>query len=169
MINGIDVEVLLASGYAVFLMVLAATLELLARHSHHRSERMRLGGFEYHADLDHWKCPMGQHLNRVDTDHVRSIALYRAPAHACNACGIKGNCTDSDDGREIEHHRDSWLSSEIRRFHRGVSLTLLLLAGLVLATELLHYTRPRDVWVLGSVLTPLGVVGARLLVSFSAK
>jgi hypothetical protein len=36
MISGIHTEVLLAAGYAMFLVAVAFTLELLARHSHKR-------------------------------------------------------------------------------------------------------------------------------------
>jgi hypothetical protein len=53
-----------------------------------------------------------------------ALVRYRAPAHICNACSIKHLCTESEGGREIEHNPDSWLESEIARFHRGVSLAL---------------------------------------------
>jgi hypothetical protein len=50
---------------------------------------------------------------------------------------IKHLCTESEEGREIEHHPDSWLESEIARFHRGISLALLFLAGLLLVVEMI--------------------------------
>ena len=37
--RGIDVEALLGVGYAIFLALVAAALELLARHSHQRTQR----------------------------------------------------------------------------------------------------------------------------------
>ena len=41
-------EVLLMAGYAVFLLAVSFGLDLLARHSHARSERYRTAGFTYH-------------------------------------------------------------------------------------------------------------------------
>ena len=54
----IDIEVLLAGGYAVFLLLVALGLELLARHSHHRSKQMDVAGFRYHRQRDVWECPL---------------------------------------------------------------------------------------------------------------
>jgi hypothetical protein len=45
-------EVLLVTGYAVFLLVVAVALDRLARHSHARSERYRTAGFRYHPQQD---------------------------------------------------------------------------------------------------------------------
>ena len=62
---GVDIEVLLASAYAVFLIFVAFGLEIVARHSHHRAERSHLAGFKYHPHHDIWECPTGQRLMRV--------------------------------------------------------------------------------------------------------
>ena len=59
-------------------------------------------------------------------------------AHQCNSCPIKNRCTDSDEGRVIEVQRDSWVESELRNFHRGLSLTLSLLADLILVVTILR-------------------------------
>ena len=48
----VHLEVLLADGYALFLVALAAILEFVARHSHHRSERFRNASFVYKRQLD---------------------------------------------------------------------------------------------------------------------
>jgi len=77
-------------------------------------------------------------LKPVATDYAARLVRYRAPAHICNACSIKHFCTASDEGREIEHNPDSWLESEIARFHRGISLALLFLAGLLLVVEMIR-------------------------------
>jgi hypothetical protein len=45
-------EVFLAVGYAIFLLGVALGLDLLARHSHVRSERYRTAGFTYHHAHD---------------------------------------------------------------------------------------------------------------------
>ena len=140
MIHGVHIEVILAGGYALLLVGVAAILEWLARHSHRRSEHYRNSGFVYKQKLDVWECPTGHHLTREQTDFERKIALYRAPAHKCNACHCKKDCTDSGDGRVLESRLDSWLQSELRRFHRGVSLTLLALAVLILAAEMMRIT-----------------------------
>lgn len=134
----IPTEALLTAGYAVFLLVIASGLELLARYSHRRTEGFHLAGFRYRNELDVWECPTGHHLRRTETDAPRRTLRYRAPAHACLACCIKQRCTDSDEGREIEHRLDSWLESEIRRFHRGISLVLLLLATFILTAEIIR-------------------------------
>jgi len=115
MIAGVHNEVLLAFGYAAFLAGVGFALELLARHSHKRSELYRNAGFVYRQKLDLWECPVGRQLLRIETDYQRRIVHYRAPAEACNACSLKNNCTDSNDGRRLDTSLDSWLESELRR------------------------------------------------------
>ena len=58
--RGIDVEVLLGAGYAIFLALVAAAFELLARHSHQRTQRVRTVGFSYHADSGCLEMPQRQ-------------------------------------------------------------------------------------------------------------
>jgi hypothetical protein len=169
MISGIHVEVFLAGMYALFLVGVSFLLELLARHTHRRSERYRKSGFVYFQKLDQWECPMGRQLVRVETDFQRRVAYYRAPAHACNACSLKKNCTDSDDGRLLESRLDSWLESELCRFHRGISLSLLLLATVLLAAESFRHTEPRDVLFLSCLLVPIGMVETKLFASFLSR
>jgi hypothetical protein len=57
MISGVHVEVVLTASYAIFLVGVAFVLELLARHSHKRSERYRNSGFVYFQQLDFWQMP----------------------------------------------------------------------------------------------------------------
>jgi hypothetical protein len=166
MIHGVHIEVVLAGVYVLFLIGVAAVLELLARHSHRRSEHYRNSGFTYKRKLDVWECPIGQHLKRVETDFEQRIARYRAPAHKCNVCHCKKDCTDSDDGRELESRLDAWLQSELRRFHRGISLTLLALAVLILAVEMFRHRETHDWIVLTGLLIPIGFDSSRYLVSF---
>jgi hypothetical protein len=169
MIHGLHIEVLLAGGYALLLVAIAVILELLARHSHRRSEHYRHSGFIYRQKLDVWECPTGHHLTREQTDFERKIAQYRAPAHHCNACHLKRDCTDSNDGRVLESRLDAWLQSELSRFHRGISLALLLLAVLFLAAEMFRHQDLRDWIVLVALLAPIGFAGSRYLVYFSEK
>src|SRR5215467_3624827 len=101
--HGTGVEGLLAAGYAVFLGGTAAILETAARHSHRRSQTIQTTGFTYDHKFDRWICPVGQSLHRKDTVWERKVVRYRAQAHHCNNCAIKHRCTDSDEGRVIEH------------------------------------------------------------------
>jgi hypothetical protein len=155
-------EVLLAATYAVFLLVVAAGLELAARHSHRRSERMRVAGFRYAAGPDHWICPNNEKLLRAEIDYRRGAVYYRAAAHACNRCAMKSRCTDSDEGRVIEHRPDSWLDSELRRFHRGISLTLIVLAALILTAEFVRHGAQRERLLTGGTLLLVAACGLRL-------
>ena len=160
--SSVHTEVLLAAGYALFLAVVAICLERLGRHTHQRSRQYQTAGFSYHQHLNVWECPAGQYLKLWAFDSQRRIAQYRAEAKSCNSCALKKHCTDSDDGRKLEHHPDSWLQSEIRRFHRGISLALLFLAGLILALEITLQTTATDLAVLLITIVPVALVATRL-------
>ncbi len=166
MIEGFHAEVLMAAGYALFLVLVALMLEWLAKHSHQRSEQMRVTGFQFQKELDHWECPTGKLLHRHSVDHINNVVRYKAPAHVCNCCHKKPDCTDSDEGREIEHRVDAWVQSEIRRYHRGFSLALLVLAALILLMQLLWYKQPRELMLIGGLLLAVSALGVRLLAGF---
>jgi hypothetical protein len=163
----VHTEVLLVDGYALFLVAVAVILEFVARHSHHRSQKIRSAGFAYKPALDVWECPTGQHLKRERTDFDRKITRYRAPAHKCNSCHLKRHCTDSEHGRLLEIRLDSWLQSELSRFHRAISLVLLLLAVIVLVAQMLRYREPNDWVALLILLLPISFAGSRYLASFA--
>lgn len=167
MLHGIPIEVLLTAGYAVFLMSVAVALERMAKHSHRRSEQYEVAGFRFHRDFDRWECPAGQQLHRSEVDNERRVIRYKAPAHACNACRIKSQCTDSHTGREIEREIDSWLKSGIGRFHRGISLALLFLAASLLAIEAARYRQPQAELILGLPFVLVGLLAVRLFFVFS--
>jgi hypothetical protein len=169
MMAGVHVEVVLAASYAIFLVGVAFILELLARHSHQRSERYHNSGFVYLQDMDVWECPASRQLRRTETDHRRRVVHYRAPADACNACALKSNCTDSNDGRLLRKHLDSWVESELRRFHRGISLVLLVLATLILVAETVRHGESREVLVVVCLLVPIGLAETQLFVSFLTR
>ncbi len=149
--GGIHMEVLLAVCYAVFLTAAARGLELAARYSYQRSKRIQVAGFRYDAKLDFWTCPNDQKLLRAEVDSQRNVVVYRAAAHACNTCSMKARCTDSDRGRTIEHAPDSWLESEMRRFHRGMSLALFVLAAVIVVAEFFRYHGRSDRILLAAV------------------
>lgn len=161
MLRTIDIEVFLSCAYAVFLVLVAFSLELAGRYSHYRSKKMGLSGFRYYPHLDLWECPKGQHLWPVASDPSRRVYRYRAHAHVCNACSIKDLCTNSDHGRELEHNPNSWLESEVQRFHRGISLSILVLAALLLIFEMVRHQRPTDLLVLSGCLGMVAVLTTR--------
>lgn len=151
-------DTLLAAGYALALMVIAAGLEWMGRHSNRRSDQYHQRGFRFHKHADHWECPHGARLERAEIDNELRVIRYRAPAHTCNGCPIKANCTDSDNGREISVSLDPWLSSAIGRFHRGVSLALLVLAALIMAVELFRHGHEPERWTLAVMVAVLSLL-----------
>ena len=132
---GVPIEFMLMLGYAALLGVVALLLEFAARHAHRRSLSISTTGFTYHADKDMWRCPEFQHLFPVFVDHAKGSVIYRAPASACNACRCKTDCTDSNNGREIERKNTGELRFGMQRFHRAMSVTLFVLAILILMIE----------------------------------
>jgi hypothetical protein len=163
MIQGLHVEVLLALGYAAFLLAIAFVFEIVARRSHKRAHEYKHAGFIYFRELDYWECPAGSQLIRLNTDPHRRMTSYRAPASACNACSLKLNCTDSNEGRLLEKRLDLWIESELRRFHRGLSLTLLVLATSILVAAMFRYSEAHDRAALVALLIPLTVLELKLL------
>jgi len=135
---GVPLECVLMLGYALSLVLIALLLEPVTRLVQRRSVGFSTAGFTYHPDQDIWRCPRDQHLVPVFSDCVKGTVIYRAPAATCNACPSKAACTDSDEGRQIERSSLSELEVGIARFHRGVSLTLLVLASLILVVELVR-------------------------------
>jgi Transposase DDE domain len=161
-------EVVLAAGYAGFLVAAAVVIEWLSAHTHRRALRYRTAGFEYDALQDHWQCPEGQHLWPHEFDTERRLVRYRAKAHICNGCPAKEACTDSDEGREVVRPLDPWPHSEAGRFHRGLSLLLILLSLLVLlAVATRHHEPPEAALMLGLLGLTLAT-GRRLLRDFLA-
>jgi hypothetical protein len=165
-LSDISPMVLLVVGYAVFLLCIAGGLELLARSSHHRSQRLRTMGFTYHKHLDVWECSQGQHLLPTAVDYKLRLIRYRGNAHVCNSCPLKAACTDSHEGREIVHSLDPWPYSEIGRFHRGISLVLALLALIMLGVTVSFHHRLYELMVLGVTFAFITLVSLRLLVAF---
>ena len=159
-------EVLLAAGYAALLTLGAFVLEWLSAHTHRRSLRFRTAGFTYHDTLDHWECPEGEHLWPHEFDHERRLVRYRARAHVCNGCPRKEACTDSDGGREIVRPLDPWPHSEAGRFHRGISLMMIVLSVLILAVECVRHHRPEEAALLLALLASTVVAGRWLLHDF---
>jgi hypothetical protein len=164
-----DGEVLVLGAYALFLVGTAALLDVLARHSHHRSQRFRTAGFTYHDHLDAWECPEGEHLWPHQHDRERRLVRYRARPQVCNACPRKADCTESDDGREVVRLLDDWPRLEAGRFHRGLALTLIVLAALMAAAGLVRHHDPVELAALGGVLAISALAGRRLAPVFGRE
>jgi hypothetical protein len=169
MLAGVHLEALLVAGYAVLLVGIAGGLETVARFAFRRADRYHAAGFTYRRSLDAWECPQGERLHRQGVDHARRVVQYRAPAHACNRCPVKPLCTDSANGRVLEHHLESWLESEIGRFHRGLSLALLALAGLILVLEVSRHDQPGDLLVVTGLLIPIALLGGRAVIGLRER
>jgi hypothetical protein len=136
--------VLLATGYAALLLTVAAGLEWLARHTAVRSHRYRTAGFTYQPDHDLWLCPRDEPLWPYEVDRQHRLVRYRARPSVCNACPVKADCTGSHAGREITRPIDPWPHSEAGRFHRGVSVTLTVLAAAFLSAATVVDHAPAD-------------------------
>lgn len=169
MLSHVSPEFVLALGYAVALAFIAVLLELAARHAHQRALRISTIGFTYHPDRDIWRCPEDQHLFPIFSDSMEGTVVYRAPAETCNACRSKAACTDSNKGREIERRSSGALRYGMERFHRGMSLTLLVLASLILVIEIFRSSSFYPRAALAGVVGLFCAIGLRLAVGMSPK
>ncbi len=167
--SSLDTEVLLAGAYVLMLLAAAWGLDALARLTHRRAQAYRTAGFAYHAEHDHWVCPEGEHLWPHEYDHEQRLVRYRAKAHVCNGCPVKERCTDSDRGREIVRAVDPWPHSEAGRFHRGLALIPVVLAGLIIVVAAVRHPVTAELAAL-LVLAVLTVLSAwRLSGAFRAS
>lgn len=130
MTDAVAGEVWLAAVYAPFLLLVAFSLDLVARRTASRSGAWRSGSFSYHEDHDAWVCPEDQWLWPQSFDPDNRVMRYRASPSVCNACPVKETCTTSEHGREITRNVDPWPSSEAERFHRGIACTVAVLGML---------------------------------------
>ena len=160
--TGISLEFILMLGYAIALALIALLLESAARHAHRRSLNASTAGFTYHPDRDIWRCPRDQHLFPILSDSARAVIIYRAPASVCNSCRSKAACTDSDQGREIERRDLNGVEYGMKRFHRVMSITLLVLASVILAVELFRASGLYPRVILIAVLTLFCLIIQRL-------
>ena len=105
---------------------------------------------------------MGARLQMAEIDHELRVMHYRAPARTCNGCSMKPDCTDSDNGRTISVPMDPWVGTAIGRFHRGISLAVLVLAGLILAIELIRHYHGMELLVLVTAMIIVSLLGLNL-------
>jgi hypothetical protein len=162
-VSAVATESLLAAGYGLFLALAALGVDALARHSHRRSELYRTAGFTFFEKLDVWECPEGERLHRFETDIGMRLVRYRARARICNACPRKGDCTDSDGGRELTRALDPWPHSEAGRFHRGIAVAMVGFGSLVICAGAALHHGAWDLAVLGAALLLSAAIGLYLL------
>ena len=63
-------------------------------------------GFTYLEHVDAWECPEGERLHRVETDLRASGSRATGPGPSLQRLPSKGDCTDSDGGREVTRALD---------------------------------------------------------------
>ncbi len=160
-------EVVLVGGYAVVLLAVAFVLDWLAQHTQRRSERYRTAGFRYLPQHDAWTCSEDAMLWPMEYDKEHHLVRYRAKASVCNACHAKPDCTSSDNGRELTRAVAPWPHSEAGRFHRGMSMVLVGLAGVLLVVAGVRHPQPPTL-VLGVPLLFTILLGFRYSAHFRA-
>jgi hypothetical protein len=166
-VDNVAPEVLIVGAYAVALLVVAAVLDSLGKHTQRRSERYRTSGFRYLPQHDAWTCSEDQMLWPMDYDEKHHLVRYRAKASICNSCHVKADCTSSANGREVTRAVAPWPHSEAGRFHRGISLLLVGLAGLLILVASARHLQPSTL-VLGLPLLFTALLGRRYSAHFRA-
>lgn len=124
----VDLVQVLLLAYLASLWVGGWTLEALARAHFHRARRFAHGGFNYDEEFDRYECPQGELLTLDTYDDQKKLAIYQAPAASCNACVLKTFCTPHNEGRRVYHSLAEFHETDLGRFHRGLSLTILVIA-----------------------------------------
>ncbi len=150
MMGPIDPEVWFALAYGGFLLLVAHTLDILARRTATSTTSARSGGFSYHEDHDAWKCSEDQWLWPISFDPENRVTRYRASPTVCNPCPVKDGCTTGHSGREVVRNIDSWPSSEAERFHRGIACAVVVLGVVWPLAVMLQGRSPLELTVLGA-------------------
>ena len=121
-------EQVLLLAYLVVLWAGGWVLESLARVHFQRAERHAHHGFSYDAELDRYECPQGELLTLDTFDDRDKLAIYKAPAASCNECVLKTFCTPHDEGRRVYRSLSAFHETDVGRFHRRLSLTIVAVA-----------------------------------------
>jgi hypothetical protein len=160
-------EVVMIGGYAFVLLAVAAALDSAGKHTQRRSERFRTAGFTYQPQHDAWTCSEDAMLWPMEYDEQHHLVRYRAKASVCNSCHAKPGCTSSMTGREVTRAVAPWPHSEAGRFHRGLSLVLVGIAGLLLLVAAARHLELSTL-VLGLPLLFTALLGRRFSDHFRA-
>ena len=144
----IDLGLVLLLGYLILLWGGGWVLEYLARVHFHRAQRYAHRGFVYDAELDRYECPQGELLTLETFDDRNKLAIYRAPASSCNDCMLKAFCTPHDEGRHVYRSLAEFHETDVGRFHRLLSLLILLVALAFAAGGLITWWNQAGEWLL---------------------
>src|SRR3954465_200483 len=141
----LDLALVLLLAYLLVLWSGGWALEFLARAHFHRAERYAHTGFAFQAEHDRYECPQGELLTLDTYDDRNKLAIYQAPAASCNACVLKAFCTPHDEGRRVYHSLAEFHETDVGRFHRRLSLTILGVAAAFSAGGVLAWwSRPGE-------------------------
>ena len=154
-----SVSVVLVSGYALLLLLIAWALDRAGARSSARSAAWRTGNFLYHENQDAWKCHQDQWLYPVAFDPEKRVIRYQGQHAICGRCPVKAECSPTPGPREVTRPIDPWPHSEAGRFHRGISLSVGVIAVLMPTAMLTAARNTADVVCL------LAVIGTGVLVT----
>jgi transposase len=73
--------------------------------------------FIFDAEADSYRCPDGQTLRIRKHKHTERTRVYQAPAAVCNACPLKGQCTESAHGRQLKRSFNEAYLERVRSYH----------------------------------------------------
>jgi hypothetical protein len=153
----VDLGLALLVGYVLMLWVGGWALEFLARAHFHRAQRYAHTGFAYDTELDRYECPQGEMLTLHTFDDRNKLAIYKAPASSCNDCMLKAFCTPHDEGRRVYRSLAEFHETDVGRFHRWLSLTVLGLAVAFSAGGSVAWWNKPGGWLL-VIMTVIGLV-----------
>ena len=106
----------------------------LEQHPRYKPNPFNHDNFHYNAAEDYYVCPMGQHMTRIGTSHLKTASGYRSEnaryrAQNCNGCPLRGLCYKAKGDRrtiEVNHRLNGYkrkarelLTSEEGLKHRG--------------------------------------------------
>jgi hypothetical protein len=124
----LELTLLLLLAYLIALWSGGWALEVLARAHFRRAKRHAHTGFAFDDELDRYECPQGEWLTLHTLDDRNKLALYKAPATSCNACALKPFCTPHNEGRHVYRSLAEFHETDVGRFHRWLSLTMLVMS-----------------------------------------
>ena len=106
----------------------------LEQHPRYKPNPFNHDNFHYNAAEDYYVCPMGQHMTRIGTSHLKTASGYRSEnaryrAQNCNGCPLRCLCYKAKGDRrtiEVNHRLNEYkrkarelLTSEEGLKHRG--------------------------------------------------
>ena len=106
----------------------------IEQHPRYKPNPFNHDNFHYNAAEDYYVCPMGQHMTRIGTSHLKTSSGYRSEnaryrAQNCNGCPLRGLCYKAKGDRrtiEVNHRLNGYkrkarelLTSEEGLKHRG--------------------------------------------------